>query len=128
MLNLLKINTFLKTKYDGNYTKYNGGGGLIIRTSSQRWFNGLGTNHISKISIFQTGYGQTSSAELKSFDVDINDNQIIIIKIPKEDLDTRLKSLEIGVEDLINGAAESYSWTSFPYLGMGGWMYLDLWD
>lgn len=26
MLNLLKINTFLKTKYDGNYTKYNGGG------------------------------------------------------------------------------------------------------
>lgn len=127
MLNLLKINTFLKTKYDGNYTKYNGGG-LIIRTSSQRWFNGLGTNHISKISIFQTGYGQTSSVELKSFDVDINDNQIIIIKIPKEDLDTRLKSLEIGVEDLINGAAESYSWTSFPYLGMGGWMYLDLWD
>lgn len=127
MLNLLKINTFLKTKYDGNYTKYNGGG-LIIRTSSQRWFNGLGTNHISKIRIFQTGYGQTSSVELKSFDVDINDNQIIIIKIPKEDLDTRLKSLEIGVEDLINGAAESYSWTSFPYLGMGGWMYLDLWD
>ena len=127
MLNLLKINTFLKTKYDGNYTKYNGGG-LIIRTSSQRWFNGLGTNHISKIRIFQTGYGQTSSVELKSFDVDINDNQIIIIKIPKEDLNTRLKSLEIGVEDLINGAAESYSWTSFPYLGMGGWMYLDLWD
>nr|DAV54106.1 MAG TPA: hypothetical protein [Caudoviricetes sp.] len=35
MLNLLKINTFLKTKYDGNYTKYNGGG-FIIRTSSQR--------------------------------------------------------------------------------------------
>lgn len=127
MLNLLKINTFLKTKYDDNYTKYNGGG-LIIRTSSQRWFNGLGTNHISKIRIFQTAYGQSSSVELKSFDVDINDNQIIIIKIPKEDLDTRLKSLEIGVEDLINGAAESYSWTSFPYLGMGGWMYLDLWD
>lgn len=104
------------------------GGGLIIRTPSQRWFNGLGTNHISKISIFQTGYGQTSSVELKSFDVDINDNQIIMIKIPKEDLDTKLKSLEITVEDLINGAAESYSWTSFPYLGMGGWMYLDLWD
>lgn len=127
MLNLLKINTFLKTKYDGNYTKYNGGG-LIIRTSSQRWFNGLGTNHISKISIFQTGYGQTSSVELKSFDVDINDNQIIMIKIPKEDLDTKPKSLEITVEDLINGAAESYSWTRFPYLGTGGWMYLDLWD
>lgn len=127
MLNLLKINTFLKTKYDGNYTKYNGGG-LIIRTSSQRWFNGLGTNHISKIRILQTAYGQSSSVELKSFDVDINDNQIIIIKLPKEDLGTRFKSLEIGVEDLINGAAESYSWTSFPYLGMGGWMYLDLWD
>lgn len=102
------------------------GGGLIIRTSSQRWFNGLGTNHISKIKIFQTAYGQSSSVELKSFDVDINDNQIIIIKIPKEDLDTRLKLLEIGVEDLVNGAAESYSWTSFPYLRMGGWMYLDL--
>lgn len=105
-----------------------GGGGLIIRTSSQRWFNDLGTNHISKIRIFQTGYEQISSVELKSFDVDINDNQIIIIKIPEEDLDTRLKSLEIGVEDLINGAAETYSWTSFPYLGMGGWIYLDLWD
>ena len=104
------------------------GGGLIIRTSSQRWFNGLGTNHISKIRIFQTAYGQSSSVELKSFDVDINDNQIIIIKIPKEDLDTKLKLLEIGVEDLINGAAETYSWTSFPYLSMGGWMYLDLWD
>ena len=127
MLNLLKINTFLKTKYDGNYTKYNGGG-LIIRTSSQRWFNGLGTNHISKIRIFQTVYGQSSSVELKSFDVDINDNQIIIIKIPKEDLGTRLKLLEIRVEDPVNGAAESYSWTSFPYLGMGGWIYLDLWD
>lgn len=62
------------------------GGGLIIRTSSQRWFNGLGTNHISKIRIFQTESGQTSSVELKSFDVDINDNQIIMIKIPKEDL------------------------------------------
>lgn len=104
------------------------GGGIIIRTSSQRWFNGLGTNHISKIRIFQTAYGQTSSVELKSFDVDINDNQIIIIKIPKEDLDARLKLLEIGVEDLVNGAAETYSWTSFPYLGKGGWMYLDLWD
>lgn len=43
-----------------------------------------------------------------------------MIKIPKEDLDTKLRSLEITVEDLINGAAESYSWTSFPYLGMGG--------
>lgn len=104
------------------------GGGLIIRTSSQRWFNGLGTNHISKIRIFQTEYGQTSSVELKSFDVDINDNQIIMIKIPKEDLGTKLKLLEIGVEDLVNGAAESYSWTSFPYLGMRGWIYLDLWD
>lgn len=104
------------------------GGGLIIRTSSQRWFNGLGTNHISKIRIFQTAYGQSSSVELKSFDVDINDNQIIIIKIPKEDLATKLKLLEIRVEDLINSAAESYSWTSFPYLVMGGWMYLDLWD
>lgn len=103
-------------------------GGLIIRTSSQRWFNSLGTDHISKIRIYQTGYGQNSSVELKSFDVDINDNQIIIIKIPKEDLYTRVKSLEIGVEDLINGAAESYLWTNFPYLRMGGWIYLDLWD
>lgn len=102
------------------------GGGLIIRTSSQRWFNGLGTNHISKIRIFQTEKGQTSSVELKSFDVDINDNQIIMIKIPKEDLSTRLKLLEIGVEDLVNGAAETYSWTSFPHLGTGGWTYLDL--
>lgn len=125
MLNLLKINTFLKTKYDGNYTKYNGGG-LIIRTSSQRWFNGLGTNHISKIRIFQTVYGQISSVELKSFDVDINDNQIIMIKIPKKDLSARLKLLEIEVEDLVNGAVETYSWTSFPYLSTGGWMYLDL--
>ena len=104
------------------------GGGFIIRASSQRCFNDLGTNHISKIRIFQTERGQTSSVELKSFDVDINDNQIIIIKIPKEDLDAKLKLLEIRVEDLINGAAKSYSWTNFPYLGMGGWMYLDLWD
>lgn len=103
-------------------------GGLIIRTSSQRWFNSLGTNHISKIIIYQTGYGQTSPVEVKSFDVDINDNQIITIKIPKEDLDTKLKLLEIEVEDLINGAAKSYLWTRFPYLGMGGWIYLDLWN
>lgn len=103
-------------------------GGIIIRTSSQRWFKALGTNHISRISIFQTGFGQTSSVKLKSFDVDINGNQIIIIKISKEDLDTRLKLLEIGVEDLINGAAENYLWSSFPYLEMGGWIYLDLWD
>lgn len=32
-----------------------------------------------------------------------------MIKIPKEDLDRRLKLLEIGVEDLVNGAAETYS-------------------
>lgn len=43
-----------------------------------------------------------------------------MIKIPKEDLDTKLKSLEITVGDLTNGAAESYSWTSFPYLERGG--------
>ena len=41
-------------------------------------------------------YGQSSSVELKSFDVDINDNQIIMIKIPKKDLSARLKLLEIG--------------------------------
>lgn len=114
------------SKHNDNIQNYKKRGGIIIRTSSQRWFNSLGTNHISKIRIFQTESGQTSSVELKSFDVDINDNQIIMIKIPKEDLDRRLKLLEIGVEDLVNGAAETYSWTSFPYLGMGGWMYLDL--
>lgn len=32
-----------------------------------------------------------------------------MIKIPKEDLGTRLKLLEIEVEDLVNGAAETYS-------------------
>lgn len=32
-----------------------------------------------------------------------------MIKIPKEDLSTRLKLLEIRVEDLVNGAAETYS-------------------
>ena len=58
--------------------------------------------------------------QLKSFDVDINDNQIIMIKIPKKDLSTRLKLLEIGVEDLVSGAAETYSWANFPYLGTGG--------
>lgn len=101
-------------------------GGIIIRTSSQRWFNSLGTNHISKIRISQTVYGEINSVELKSFDVDINDNQIIMIKIPKKDLSARLKLLEIGVEDLVNGAAETYSWTIFPYLSTGGWIYLDL--
>lgn len=49
-----------------------------------------------------------------------------MIKIPKEDLSRGLKLLKIGVEDLVNGAAETYSWTSFPYLETGGWMYLDL--
>lgn len=32
-----------------------------------------------------------------------------MIKIPKEDLSKRLKLLEIGVEDLVNGATETYS-------------------
>lgn len=106
MLNLLKINTFLKTKYDGNYTKYNGGG-LIIRTSSQRWFNALGNYHIDTIKIYQTASGQTSSTLLKSFNVDItNPTQLIQIKIPKEDISIRIKSLEIVVED--NGNGETY--------------------
>ena len=104
MLNLLKINTFLKTKYDGNYTKYNG---LIIRTSSQRWFNALGNYHIDTIKIYQTESGQISSTLLKSFNVDItNPKQLIQIKIPKEDISIRIRSLEIVVED--NGNGETY--------------------
>ena len=100
-------------------------GGLIIRTSSQRWFNALGNNHIDTIKIYQTDSGQTSSTLLKSFNVDItNPTQLIQIKIPKEDISIRIKSLEIVVED--NGNGETYSWTSFPYLGYGGWVYLDL--
>lgn len=100
-------------------------GGLIIRTSSLRWFNSLGGNRISKISIFQTEYGQTSSTLLKSFNVDItNPTQLIQIKIPKEDISMMIKSLEIVVEG--NGNRETYSWSSFPYLEYGGWVYLDL--
>lgn len=101
------------------------GGGLIIRTSSQRWFNALGSYHIDTIKIYQTASGQTSSTLLKSFNVDItNPRQLIQIKIPKEDISTRIKSLEIVVED--NGNGETYSWSSFPYLNYGGWVYLDL--
>lgn len=100
-------------------------GGLIIRTSSQRWFNALGNYHIDTIKIYQTDAGQTSSTLLKSFNVDItNPAQLIQIKIPKEDISIRIKSLEIVVED--NGNRETYSWSSFPYLGYGGWVYLDL--
>lgn len=101
------------------------GGGLIIRTSSQRWFNTLGNYHIDTIKIYQTESGQTSSTLLKSFNVDItNPTQLIQIKIPKEDISIKIKSLEIVVED--NGNGETYSWSSFPYLGHGGWVYLDL--
>lgn len=100
-------------------------GGLIIRTSSQRWFNAFGNNHIDTIKIYQTEFGQTSSTLLKSFNVDItNPTQLIQIKIPKEDISIRIKLLEIVVED--NGNGETYSWSSFPYLDCGGWVYLDL--
>lgn len=86
------------------------GGGLIIRTSSKRWFNALGNYHIDTIKIYQTETesGQTSSTLLKSFNVDItNPTQLIQIKIPKEDISVRIKSLEIVVED--NGNGETYS-------------------
>lgn len=101
------------------------GGGVVIRTSSQRWFNALGSSHIDTIKIYQTGAGQTSSTLLKSFNVNItNSTQLIQIKIPSEDMSLRIKSLEIVVED--NGNGETYSWTTFPYLRSGGWIYLDL--
>ena len=100
------------------------GGGLIIRTPSQRWFNALGNYHIDTIKIYQTESGQTSSTLLKSFNVDITNPQLIQIKIPKEDISIKIKLLEIVVED--NGNGETYSWSSFPYLGYGGWVYLDL--
>lgn len=101
------------------------GGGLIIRTFSQRWFNALGNFHIDTIKIYQTELGQTSSTLLKSFNVDItNPRQLIQIKIPKEDISTKIQSLEIVVE--YNGKGKTYVWSSFPYLGYGGWVYLDL--
>lgn len=102
-------------------------GGLIIRTSSLRWFRALGNHHIDTIKIYQTESGQISSTLLKSFNVDITDpTQLIQIKIPKEDMSMRIKSLEIVVED--NGNGETYLWSSFPYLVWGGWVYLDLLD
>lgn len=101
------------------------GGGIIIRTSAQRWFTALGNHHIDTIKIYQIESGQTSSILLKSFNVDItNPTQLIQIKIPKEDISTRIKLLEIVVED--NGNGETYSWSSFPYFNYGGWAYLDL--
>ena len=101
------------------------GGGIIIRTSSLRWFNALGNYHIDTIKIYQIESGQTSSTLLKSFNVDITDpTQLIQIKIPREDLSYRIKRIEIVVED--NGNGRTYSWTYFPYLGNGGWVYLDL--
>lgn len=76
------------------------GGGVVIRTSSQRWFNALGSSHIDTIKIYQTESGQTSSTLLKSFNVNItNSTQLIQIKIPNEDISLRIKSLEIVVED-----------------------------
>ena len=84
------------------------GGGIIIRTSSQRWFNALGNYHIDTIKIYQTESGQTSSTLLKSFNVDITDpTQLIQIKIPKEDISTKIKLLTIVVED--NGNRETCS-------------------
>ena len=49
MLNLLKINTFLKTKYDGNYTKYNGGGVIF-----QIQLVGTYSSQIDKVEIILT--------------------------------------------------------------------------
>lgn len=102
-----------------------GRGGLIIRTSPQRWFDINGNYHIDTIKIYQTELGQTSSTLLKSFNVDISDpTQLIQIKIPKEDISKRIKLLEIDVEG--NGKVGTYVWSNFPYLGCGGWVYLDL--
>jgi hypothetical protein len=118
LFNKLNINK------NGNYTKHNRGG-VVIRTSSQRWFNALGSSHIDTIKIYQTESGQTSSTLLKSFNVNItNSTQLIQIKIPNEDMSLRIKSLEIVVED--NGNGETYSWMTLPYLSSGGWIYLDL--
>lgn len=93
--------------------------------SAQRWFGATGVSTINTIKVYvDEASGSTLLKTLSNLNLTstVNYNDLIQIKIPREDLPSSFRGISVEVGE--PGASETYSW--FPPSLSLGWMYFDL--